>query len=67
MVGDYLSKPQQGSMFRRFRDVLMGKADETSLIPIDDPIKERVGNDVLEPSSGAPKVSWADVVRSRID
>ena len=64
MVADFLSKPQQGAMFRRFRDVIMGKADETSLIPMDDPIKERVGNGVLEPSSGAPKSSWADVVRS---
>ena len=43
MLGDYFTKPLQGSLFRRFRDVIMGKVHINDLLL--DPnfkIKERV-------------------------
>ena len=43
MLGDYFTKPLQGTLFRRFRDVIMGKVHINDLLL--DPnfkIKERV-------------------------
>ena len=43
MLGDYFTKPLQGNLFRRFRDVIMGKVHINDLLL--DPnfkIKERV-------------------------
>ena len=43
MLTDFLSKPLQGSLFRKFRDVLLGLAHLSSLrIPVALPGEERV-------------------------
>ena len=45
MLADYFTKPLQGSLFRRFREIIMGYESIDSIISITDSIKERVGND----------------------
>ena len=45
MVGDFFTKPLQGSLFRKFRDVIMGDQHMNTLVldpPL--PIEERVEN-----------------------
>ena len=51
MVADFFSKPLQGKLFTRFRDMIMG---QTTVPPVldpslgsDDPAQERVGNSVF--------------------
>ena len=46
MLADFYTKPLQGSLFRKFRDVIMGYKHISSLKskPIDNKLKERVGN-----------------------
>ena len=76
MLGDYFTKPLQGNLFRRFRDVIMGKVHINDLLL--DPnfkIKERVekvskivirksgiNNRHVAPSNG--HVTYADMVRN---
>eukprot|EP00980_Cylindrotheca_fusiformis_P018049 scaffold5776_cov104-Cylindrotheca_fusiformis.AAC.1 len=44
MLGDFFSKPQQGGMFRRFRDVIMGVTHHSSIRNLGQPQdQERVG------------------------
>ena len=45
MIGDFFTKPLQGSLFRKFRDVILGykHMDTLTVDPIA-PIEERVGN-----------------------
>ena len=51
MLADFLSKPLQGNLFRKFRDVLLGHAHVSSLrVPAELPREERVdGYDVDVP------------------
>ena len=50
MLADFLSKPLQGSLFRKFRDVLLGLAHLSSLrVPVALPGEERVVGRVDEP------------------
>ena len=58
MLGDFLTKPLQGSLFRKFRAVLLGHVPASSLSPSSSPPKERVEN--REKIGGAR--SWADAV-----
>ena len=59
MLADFLTKPLQGSLFRKFRAVLLGHAPITSLVPPSSQAssEERVGN--KRKSTG---VTWAEVV-----
>ena len=59
MLADFLTKPLQGSLFRKFRAVLLGHAPITSLVPPPSPVtsEERVEN--KQKSTG---VTWAEVV-----
>eukprot|EP00980_Cylindrotheca_fusiformis_P014062 scaffold3672_cov86-Cylindrotheca_fusiformis.AAC.1 len=44
MLGDFFSKPQQGGMFQRFRDVIMGVTHHSSIRNLGQPQdQERVG------------------------
>ena len=70
MLGDYFTKPLQGNLFRRFRDVIMGKVHINDLLL--DPnfkIKERVekmSKIVIKNSEPKIKhVTYADMVRNR--
>ena len=50
MLADFLSKPLQGNLFRKFRDVLLGRAHLSSLrVPTDLLGEERVVGPVNEP------------------
>eukprot|EP00980_Cylindrotheca_fusiformis_P003696 scaffold819_cov157-Cylindrotheca_fusiformis.AAC.3 len=48
MLGDFFSKPQQGSLFRRFRDMIMGVAHHEEIRTTKAPNQERVGDRDLE-------------------
>eukprot|EP00980_Cylindrotheca_fusiformis_P011349 scaffold2624_cov154-Cylindrotheca_fusiformis.AAC.4 len=48
MLGDFFSKPQQESLFRRFRDVIMGVAHHEEIRATKAPNQERVGDRDLE-------------------
>eukprot|EP00980_Cylindrotheca_fusiformis_P016212 scaffold4817_cov107-Cylindrotheca_fusiformis.AAC.2 len=48
MLGDFFSKPQQGSLFRRFRDVITGIAHHEEIRATKAPNQERVGDRDLE-------------------
>lgn len=73
MLADYFTKPLQGNVFGRFRDVIMGKTHINDLLL--DPnfkVKERVEKvskimiKKSEPKRHVSKkhVSWAEVVRN---
>jgi hypothetical protein len=48
MLGDFYTKPLQGSLFRKFREVIMGRKHIDSLKdPSSSPSQERVGTDLL--------------------
>jgi hypothetical protein len=48
MLADFFTKPLQGSLFRKFRDVLMGyKHTSTLIMPTKQPSEERVGDILL--------------------
>ena len=77
MLADFFTKPLQGSLFRKFRDVIMGYKPMTDLYTVQDlPIKERVEipvenrkmseNTIVSDSSRKENrnVSWADVVKN---
>ena len=73
MLADYFTKPLQGNVFRRFRDVIMGKTHINDLLLDPDfKIKERVEKvskimiKKSEPKRHVLKkhVSWAEVVRN---
>ncbi len=44
MLGDLFTKPLQGNLFRRFREIVMGRVSIEEIIEFTNPIKERVGN-----------------------
>eukprot|EP00980_Cylindrotheca_fusiformis_P018032 scaffold5767_cov92-Cylindrotheca_fusiformis.AAC.4 len=48
MLGDFFSKPQHGSLFRRFRDVIMEIAHHEEIRVTKAPNQERVGDRDLE-------------------
>ena len=52
MLADFLSKPLQGGLFRKFRDVLLGLAHLSTLrVPAGLPGEERVAGSADEPST----------------
>ncbi|CAJ1965740.1 unnamed protein product [Cylindrotheca closterium] len=83
MLADFFTKPLQGSLFRKFRDVVLGYKHIDSLLEDDEEesVKERVGSrtdDSPESDSDESKPSyinresmgnqsWADVVRKMND
>jgi hypothetical protein len=69
MIGDFFSKPLQGSKFIRFRGEIMGSA------PITPPMAEPVHKECIETSDPGipsetnveadPATSWTEVVRKK--
>jgi hypothetical protein len=52
MLADFFTKPLQGSLFKKFRDVLMGyKHISTLVMPTKQPSEERVGDNLLSDDS----------------
>ena len=76
MLADFFTKPLQGALFRRFRDVILGYKHIDTLADVDEPVaQERVGERPTDGVSTASdserdsqnvvevqKSSWADVV-----
>ena len=74
MLADFFTKPLQGILFRKSRDVIMGyKPIDTLKVP--HPHKERVGNKKNEQNNKSIEqnnksterkqtVTWADIVHS---
>jgi hypothetical protein len=48
MIADFFSKPQQGSMFRHFRDIIMGVKHHSCIRALTSQGQERVENKALE-------------------
>ena len=80
MVADFFTKPLQGNLFRKFRDVVLGYKHITSLYDMTEQTlaQERVGKgeiDILRENINRPNanasdsptknVSWADVVKGK--
>jgi hypothetical protein len=76
MLADFFTKPLQGALFRKFRDVILGyKHIDTLTGFVDAVAQERVGERPTDNDSTASeygknmiqqkKVSWADVVAGR--
>jgi hypothetical protein len=64
MLADFFTKPLQGSLFRKFRDVLMGYKHTSSLVmPTKQPSKERVGDILVMDDSLAHVVTKRSVTR----
>ena len=79
MLGDFFTKPLQGGLFTRFRDVILGykHVDTLSHVPaILSPLEERVGkcdlvisttvrdtSTVARTDTNMQKVTWAEVVK----
>ena len=70
MLADYFTKPLQGSLFNRFREIIVGWKHIDTLKTFLDSRKERVGDtedrEISEFSDNAvmkKKVSYADIVR----
>jgi hypothetical protein len=52
MLADFFTKPLQGALFRKVRDVLLGHAHIRTLItPTSIPVEERVG--IVQPEPGS--------------
>ena len=68
MLADYFTKPLQGNVFRRFRDVIMGKTHINDLLLDPDfKIKERVekvSKVAIKKPASQKHVPWAEVVRN---
>ena len=65
MLADFLSKPLQGNLFRKFRDVLLGRAHVSSLrVPAGLPREERVDGPVGVP--GVTRESHAGLTREGV-
>jgi hypothetical protein len=76
MLADFFTKPLQGALFRKFRDVILGyKHISTLSEPVDTVAQERVGERPTDGDSSASeiegtekdtlqqkKLTWADVV-----
>ncbi len=80
MVADFFTKPLQGNLFRKFRDVVMGYKHISSLYDQSEQTlaQERVGkgeNGILRENSKRPNVcasdgskknaTWAEIVKSK--
>ncbi len=80
MVADFFTKPLQGNLFRKFRDVVMGVKHISTLYDQSEQtsVQERVGNEengILREKDKRPNacasdgsersLTWADVVRSK--
>ena len=62
MLADFLTKPLQGNLFRKFRSVLLGDAHISSLSRhVRSPSEERVE----KPECANQRVSWADVLQGK--
>eukprot|EP00980_Cylindrotheca_fusiformis_P022096 scaffold8982_cov74-Cylindrotheca_fusiformis.AAC.1 len=66
MLGDFFSKPQQGGMFRQFRDVIMGVTHHSSIRNLGQPQdQERVGDKDLGDSKPQTELTILAPTRKR--
>jgi hypothetical protein len=63
MLADFFTKPLQGALFTRFREVIMGwKHVDTIRNTAMSPLKERVGDNVSEDNARKPRRSYSEAV-----
>ena len=63
MIADFMSKPLQGSLFKRFRNVIMGWEHTSTLFNVSSSNEERVGDNVKLPvETQKCKLSYAEIV-----
>ena len=74
MLADFFTKPLQGNLFRKFRDVVLGYNHISSLDDTEEESssQERVGSSILKGNyvrsdDGPSAVSWSDVVKRGTD
>ena len=67
MLADFLTKPLQGSLFRKFRDVILGYQPVSSLNREPTPALERVEEHDEQPndSDSVKRVTYADVASGK--
>ena len=64
MIADFMSEPLQGSLFKRFRNVIMGWEHTSTLFNASSSNEERVGNNRNLPVvAKTPKLTYAEAVR----
>ena len=70
MIADFFTKPLQGSLFKKMRDVVLGyKHVDTLLDTKENPIsQERVGKEDIVRSKSMVRagVSYADVIKKKV-
>ena len=67
MLADFMSKPIQGSLFTRFREVLMGWKHISTLFSIHDQSEECVENcEENKQKAKKPKMTYADILKCKI-
>ena len=62
---DFLTKPLQGSLFRKFRDVILGYQPVSSLKQAPAPVLERVEENRVQEPMSPEQVTYADVARGK--
>ena len=65
MIADFMSKPLQGSLFKRFRNVIMGWEHTSTLFNVSSSNEERVENNRNLPvEAKKQKLTYAEAVRA---
>jgi len=65
MIADFMSTPLQGSLFKRFRNVIMGWKHTSTLFNASSSNEERVENNRNLPvEAKTPKLTYAETVRA---
>ena len=79
MIADFFTKPLQGKLFRKFRDIILGYKhireldNEDEEITSEERVRSNIENTTVKTSVNGPscdetnrrKVSWADVVSGK--
>ena len=66
MLADFLTKPLQGALFKKFRAVILGTAHISTLGRVPHLAMERVEKkDHVEAVPTQSRVTWADVVKNK--
>ena len=65
MAADFLTKPLQGSLFQKFRDVILGYQPVTSLNQVPTPVLERVEENSEREPIGTERITYADVAQGK--
>ena len=73
MIADFFTKPLQGKLFRKFRDIILGYKhirdldNEDEEITSEERVRSNIENTTIKTSVNGPScdVSWADIVSGK--